>query len=175
MSLFYSSPQGGRVGFFAILCESIDVVTWLNCFEFSRIFPPTFVQFPPPTLAHFLNVVYFFNMIRIFLWHINVFNVRQEYSLFYNVCQGGLILPHIHTYLLVWSLSSYDTLLPFLPGVKSFAIMHLKFNPMSSCYLTYSTHAKQKRILSFCYIFFLPKYDTLLLSFRPRNSFFGVM
>ena len=35
-------------------------------------------DFPPPTLAHFLNVVYFFNMIWIFLWHINVFNVRQE-------------------------------------------------------------------------------------------------
>ena len=39
---------------------------------------PTFCAFPPTTLAHFLNVVFFFNMIWPFLWHINLFNVRQE-------------------------------------------------------------------------------------------------
>ena len=39
---------------------------------------PTFCAFPPTTLAHFFNVVFFFNMIWPFLWHINLFNVRQE-------------------------------------------------------------------------------------------------
>ena len=39
---------------------------------------PTFCAFPLTTLAHFLDVVFFFNMIWPFLWHINVFNVRQE-------------------------------------------------------------------------------------------------
>ena len=39
---------------------------------------PTFCAFPLTTLAHFLDVVFFFNMILPFLWHINVFNVRQE-------------------------------------------------------------------------------------------------
>ena len=58
MSLFYSNSLGGRVVFFAIPRESVEAVTQLNCF-----LPPTFVHFPMPTLAHFLNVVLFFNMI----------------------------------------------------------------------------------------------------------------
>ena len=78
MSLFYSNQLGGRVVFFTILCESVDTVTQLNCFKFLWILPPTFAQFPMPTLAHFLNVVFSFNMIWIFLWHINVLNVRQK-------------------------------------------------------------------------------------------------
>ena len=36
-----------------------------------------FAHFPPPTSVHFLDVVCFFNMIWLFLWLKNVFNVRQ--------------------------------------------------------------------------------------------------
>ena len=75
MSLFYSNPQGGRAGFFAIPCESVDAPTRLNCFIFVDFFHQTFAHFLQLTLAHFLNVVYFFNTILIFLWHINRFNV----------------------------------------------------------------------------------------------------
>ena len=63
MSLFYANPLGGRVGFFAIPLESVDAVTWLNCFEFSWILLPTFCTFSPANVGAFLNVVFFFNMI----------------------------------------------------------------------------------------------------------------
>ena len=79
MSLFYSNPLGGWAGFFAVPCKSVDAVTRLNCLIFVDFCRQLFAHFPLPTLAHFLNVVYFFNMIWIFLWHINVFNVRQSF------------------------------------------------------------------------------------------------
>ena len=63
MSLFYSNPQGGRAGFFAIPCESVVAVTRLNCLIFVDFAANFLARFPLPTLAHFLNVVYFFNMI----------------------------------------------------------------------------------------------------------------
>ena len=89
MSLFYSNPRGGRAGgIFMILCESVDVVThWvggraggyflyfydlcesvdtvtqLNCFDFGRFCRQLLAHFLPPLLAHFLDVVLFFNMI----------------------------------------------------------------------------------------------------------------
>ena len=63
MSLFYSNPQGGRAGFFAIPCESVGAVTRLNCLIFVDFCHQLFAHFPLPTLAHFLNVVFFFNMI----------------------------------------------------------------------------------------------------------------
>ena len=79
MSLFYSNPLGGRDGFFL---NSVRVRWHRNSAELFWIFEDftaNFLRdFPPPTLAHFLNIVYFFNMIWIFLWHINVFNVRQD-------------------------------------------------------------------------------------------------
>ena len=60
MSLFYSNPLGGRAVIFTILFESIDSVTEL--FMFGGFCRQHFVHFPPPTLAHFLDV-------RIFLEH----------------------------------------------------------------------------------------------------------
>ena len=88
MSLFYSNPRGGRAsGIFMILCESVDVVThWvggqagifyifmilcesvdtmtqLNCLDFGRFCRQLLAHFLLPTLAHFLDVVLFFNMI----------------------------------------------------------------------------------------------------------------
>ena len=56
----------------------VDAVTRLNCLIFVNFCHQLFAHFPLPTLAHFLNVVYFFNMIWIFLWHINGFNVRHS-------------------------------------------------------------------------------------------------
>ena len=74
MSLFYSNPPCGRASNFTIPCESVDA-SWIVLIMVDL--PPTFAHFPPPTLAHFLDVVFFFNMIWIFLRHINVFNVRH--------------------------------------------------------------------------------------------------
>ena len=65
-----------------------------------------FAHFPPATLAHFFDVIFFFYMIWLFLWHVNVFNVRQklfcilnsywELSLSWFVLQSLLILTQIH-------------------------------------------------------------------------------
>ena len=79
MSLFYSNPLGGRDGFFSQFRAS-PLTSWLSwiILSFWGFYCQLFARFPPPTLAHFLNIVYFFNMIWIFLWHINVFNVRQD-------------------------------------------------------------------------------------------------
>ena len=78
MSLFYSNPLGGRVGFFQF-CAS-PLTPWLGwiVLKFRGFCRQLFAHFLQPALAHFLNVVYFFNMILIFLFHINRFNVRQE-------------------------------------------------------------------------------------------------
>ena len=62
--------------YLTILFESVDAVTQLNCFDFGGFCRQLFAHFPPPTLAHFFEVVFF--MIWLFLRHINVFNVRQK-------------------------------------------------------------------------------------------------
>ena len=79
MSLFYSNPLGGRVGFFQF-CAS-PLMPWLGwiVLKFRGFCRQLFAHFLQPALAHFLNVVYFFNIIWIFLWHINVFNVRHGF------------------------------------------------------------------------------------------------
>ena len=53
-------------------------MTRLNCLYLTDFFPQNLAHLPPPMLAHFLYVLYFFNMIQIFLWHKNVFNVRHS-------------------------------------------------------------------------------------------------
>ena len=78
MSLFYSNLQGGRAGFFQF--RASPLMLWLGwiVFKVSWILPPTFSAFSAASVGAFFIVVYFFNMIWIFLWHINVFNVRQK-------------------------------------------------------------------------------------------------
>ena len=58
------------------------LVPWLGwiILKFRGFCRQTFAHFLQLALAHFLNVVCFFNTILIFLWHINRFNVRQEKS-----------------------------------------------------------------------------------------------
>ena len=104
MSLFYSNPLGGRVGFFLQFCAS-PMTPWLDWIvlifmDFAANF---LVHFPLPTLAHFLIVVYFFNMIWIFLWHINGFNVRQEIQK--NSNNSAKSQNRKHTVLTHWSLA----------------------------------------------------------------------
>ena len=77
MSLFYSNPPGGRASIFTILFESVNAVTQLNCFDFGG-FAANFLHIYPANIGtFFLNVVFFFIMIWLFLWQINVFNVRH--------------------------------------------------------------------------------------------------
>ena len=61
MSLFYSNPQGGQVGFFPILCESTDALTQLNCFEISWILLPTFYAFSADSVGTFFKCRLFLN------------------------------------------------------------------------------------------------------------------
>ena len=81
---------GLQVGFFQL--RASPLTPWLGwiVLKFCGFLPPTFAHFLQPALAHFLNVVYFFNTIWIFLWHINVFNVRQV-----NIRQNKNLLFHI--------------------------------------------------------------------------------
>ena len=60
-SIIYSNPLGGLVGIFMIPCESVDALTQLNCFNFRGFCSQDFAHLPPPTLAHFLDVIFFFN------------------------------------------------------------------------------------------------------------------
>ena len=66
MSLFYSNPLDGWVGIFTIPCESVDAVTQLNYFDYRGFYCQIFAHFLPPTLVHFLDVVFFFNEILTF-------------------------------------------------------------------------------------------------------------
>ena len=70
MILFYSNPSGGQAGVFTIPYESVDTVTRQQHFA---AFPP-----PPPTFGRFFRCHLFLSMIWLFLWHINVFNIRQN-------------------------------------------------------------------------------------------------
>ena len=58
MSLFYSNPLGGRVGIFTILCESVDVVTQLNCFDFGG-FAAIFLRISLRQHWHIISMSYF--------------------------------------------------------------------------------------------------------------------
>ena len=62
MSLFFSNPLGGRVGFFAIPCKSVDAMTRLNSYEISWILPATFCAFSNANVMHnssFKAIIFF--------------------------------------------------------------------------------------------------------------------
>ena len=63
--------------FFTIMCESVDAVTRLNCLCLAD-FPGIFLRISRRQHWRIFSRCRIFLMTWLFLWHINVFNVRQE-------------------------------------------------------------------------------------------------
>ena len=127
MSLFYSNPPG--IITYYDLCKSIDAVTQPNCL-FGGFCWQLFAHFPPPTLAHFLDVVFFFKIIWLFLWH--TYKCVQ--------CQAGKNGEYVHSREPSPRLSSGPKYVSFLGGGTThppFVSSQRQYRSYNSCMIDF--------------------------------------